>query len=203
MAVHPRADRDAGVHHPVVAAVVAGRLKLGAQAVAVAGVGLLATLLVWKLAHQTPPPKIGARAPAFSLQRLSGDGDLSLASFRGKTVVLNFFASWCTPCKREAPVLEQLWRQDRGDGLVVFGVDTGPDAASDGRHFVKVHGLTYPVVFDPNAGVASNRYALPGLPVTYVLNRQGRIVGRPVVGPVSDKGYSEQFRRELRAALEA
>jgi peroxiredoxin len=182
---------------------VGGWLKLGAQALAVAGVGMLAAILVWKLTHQTPPPKVGAPAPVFSLRRLTGDGDLSLRSLRGKTVVLNFFASWCNPCKREAPVLEQLWRQDRGDHLVVLGVDTGPDAASDGRHFVKVHGITYPVVFDPNAGVASSRYDLPGLPVTYVLNPQGRIVGNPVVGPVSDQGYSQLFKRELKAALQA
>jgi peroxiredoxin len=182
---------------------VPGPLKLGAQALAVAGVGLLATLLVWNLTHQAPAPKVGRPAPVFSLRRLTGDGDLSLRSFRGKTVVLNFFASWCTPCKREAPVLEQLWRQDRTDRLVVLGVDTGPDAASDGRRFVKVHGITYPVVFDPNAGIASNRYALPGLPVTYVLNARGRIVGNPVVGPVSDKGYSKEFKRELKVALKA
>jgi peroxiredoxin len=178
-----------------------GPLKLGAQALAVAGVGLLGTLLIWKLTHQTPPPKVGRAAPVFSLQRLSGEGDLSLRSFRGKAVVLNFFASWCSPCKREAPVLQRLWRQDRTDHLVVLGVDTGPDAASDGRKFVKVHGITYPVVFDPNASVAMNQYALPGLPVTYVLNPQGHIVGNPVLGPVSDKGYSEEFGRELKAAL--
>jgi peroxiredoxin len=100
-------------------------------------------------------------------------------------------------------VLERLWRHDRPDHLVVLGVDTGPDAASDGRRFVDVHGITYPVVFDPNAGIASNQYDLPGLPVTYVLNPQGRIVGNPVLGPVSDKGYSEQFSRELKAALKA
>src|SRR5690348_16291041 len=104
-------------------AAVVGPLKLGAQALAVAGVGLLGTLLVWKLTHQTPPPKVGKPAPVFSLQRLSGDGDVSLRSFRGKTVVINFFASWCDPCKREAPVLERLWQQDREHGLVVLGVD--------------------------------------------------------------------------------
>ena len=179
------------------------RLKLGGQALAVAGVGVLAGLLVWHLTHQTPAPKVGAHAPAFSLHRLSGDGDLSLRSFRGKTVVLNFFASWCQPCKREAPVLERLWKDGQRDHVVVLGVDTGPDAAGDGRRFVKVHGITYPVVFDPNGDIAANRYALPGLPVTYVLNGQGRIIGRPVVGPVSDKGFSQQFTRELSAAEKA
>jgi cytochrome c biogenesis protein CcmG, thiol:disulfide interchange protein DsbE len=179
---------------------VEGPLKLGAQALAMMGVGILASLLVWKLTHQTPPPKVGAPAPAFSLRRLTGEGDLSLRSFRGKTVVLNFFASWCNPCKREAPVLEELWRRNRDKRVVVLGVDTGPDSAGDGRRFVEAHGITYPVVFDPNAGIASNRYALPGLPVTYVLNPEGRIVGNPVLGPVSDKGYSEEFTRELKAA---
>ena len=144
------------------------------------GVGILASLLGWNLTHQTPPPKVGAPAPAFSLHRLTGDGDLSLRSFRGKTVVLNFFASWCGPCKREAPVLEQLWRNDRSDHLVVLGVDTGPDAAGDGRRFVKAHGITYPVVFDPNANVASSRYAASNLPVTYVIySDEGHGFARP------------------------
>jgi len=166
------------------------------------GVGILASLLVWKLTHPTPPPKVGAPAPAFSLHRLTGDGELSLRSFRGKTVVLNFFASWCSPCKREAPVLEQLWRRDRNDHVMILGIDTGPDAASDGRRFVQAHGITYPVVFDPNADLAYNRYALPGLPATYVLNADGRIVGSPVLGPISDNGYSQEFSRELKAARE-
>ncbi len=182
---------------------MSARLKLGAQAVAVAGIGVLAALLVWSLTHQTPPPRVGAPAPRFSLRRLTGSGDLSLTSFRGKTVVLNFFASWCVPCKREAPKLERLWRADRGSKLVVLGVDTGPDAASDGRRFVKAHGITYPVLFDRNANLATNRYDLPALPVTYVLNAQGRIIGNPVVGPISDNGYSQQFSRELQAALKA
>jgi peroxiredoxin len=179
-----------------------GPLKLGAQALAMMGVGILASLLVWKLTHPTPLPKVGGPAPPFALHRLTGGGDVSLRSLRGKAVVLNFFASWCAPCKREAPALEQLWKQDRNDHVVVLGIDTGPDAATDGRRFVQAHGITYPVVFDPNANLAYIRYALPGLPATYVLNARGRIVGDPVLGPVTDNGFRQEFARELKAARE-
>jgi cytochrome c biogenesis protein CcmG/thiol:disulfide interchange protein DsbE len=166
------------------------------------GVGILASLLVWKLTHQTSPPKAGAPAPAFSLPRLDGTGDVSLASLRGKTVVLNFFASWCQPCKREAPDLESLWRHSRSDGLVVLGVDSG-DAKGSARRFLSAHGVTYPVVFDPNQTLALGPYALPGLPVTYVINPAGRVVGDRVVGAVSDAGYSTTFKRNLEAALKS
>jgi len=180
-----------------------GAAKLWAQAVAVAFVAALATVLVWRLTHRPPPPKVGGPAPAFSLSRLDGTGKVSLASLRGKTVVLNFFASWCDPCKREAPALEKLWQQYRGKGVVVLGIDTGPDARSDGRRFVSAHRLTYPIVFDPNAGVAMTKYAVGALPVTYVVDPHGRVVGGGVLGPVSDKGYAEAFRRDLQAALKS
>jgi peroxiredoxin len=181
---------------------VAGPLKLGAQALAVAGVGLLATLLVWKLTHQTPPPKVGARAPAFSLQRLSGRGEISLASLRGRTVVLNFFASWCGPCKREAPILEQLWKVNRARGLVVLGIDAN-DSRGDAMRFVRAHDVTYPVVFDHDGRVASNRYAVSNLPVTYVLNPNGRVVGGQILGPVSERVHSQSLMRYVHAALKS
>jgi cytochrome c biogenesis protein CcmG, thiol:disulfide interchange protein DsbE len=181
---------------------VRGRLKLGAQVLAVAAVGVLGGLLGWHLTHQTPPPKVGARAPAFSLPRLTGSGSLSLASLRGKTVVLNFFASWCDPCKREAPVLERLWQQDRSRDLVVIGVDAN-DSRGDALRFVHAHGVTYPIVFDQDALVAANRYDVSNLPVTYVLNRKGRIVGGRILGPVSDRPYATTFERYVLAALKS
>ena len=179
-----------------------GPLKLAAQALAMMGVGILASLLVWHLTHQTPPPKVGSRAPAFSLPRLDGKGDVSLASLRGKTVVLNFFASWCAPCKREAPDLESLWRQYRSDDVVVLGVDSG-DTKGSAREFLSAHGVTYPIVYDPGETLTLGPYPVPGLPSTYVLNPQGRVVGNPVIGPVSDDGYRQEFTRELKAAMQA
>jgi cytochrome c biogenesis protein CcmG/thiol:disulfide interchange protein DsbE len=177
-------------------------LKLGAQGLAVLAVAVLAGLLGWHLTHQTPPPKVGARAPAFSLPQLDGRGTLSLASLRGKTVVLNFFASWCTPCKREAPVLERLWRDDRSKNLVVLGVDAN-DSQGDARRFVHAHGLTYPIVSDNDGLVAQNRYGVANLPATYVLDAKGRIVGGQILGPVSDQAYGRTFDRYVRAALKS
>jgi cytochrome c biogenesis protein CcmG/thiol:disulfide interchange protein DsbE len=178
---------------------VPAHLKLAAQAAAVAGVAALLAVLVWRLTHQSPPPKAGGPAPAFTLHRLDGGGSLSLASLRGRTVVLNFWASWCDPCKREAPALERLWRRDRGHGVVILGVDTN-DSSGDARRFMSAHGITYPVVSDPRGLVAANRYDIADLPVTYVIDRQGRIVGGRVVGPISDKAFAADFARDLDAA---
>jgi len=173
-------------------------IKLGGQAVAVAVVVSLFIVLVWRLTHRTTPPKIGGPAPTFSLQRLNGAGTLTLASLRGKAVVLNFWASWCAPCKSEAPLLEQLWRQYRGKGVVFVGIDSN-DAAGDARRFVAAHGITYPVVSDKNGLVAANRYDIADLPVTYFVDRRGRLVATHLLGAVN-KDTSE-FRSALATAM--
>ena len=98
-------------------------LKLSGQVVALAAVAGLLGLLVWRLTHQTKPPRIGAAAPVFSLQRIDSPGTVDLASLRGKAVVLNFWASWCVPCKGEASMLESAWQQYRKQGVVFLGVD--------------------------------------------------------------------------------
>ena len=160
------------------------------------GVGILASLLVWRLTHQTPPPKVGAHAPPFSLQRLRGSGDLSLASLRGKTVVLNFFASSCAPCKAESGVLEAASRQYRSQGAVFVGIDY-QDATPDARRFVKAHGITYPVV--RASGQIATEYGLVGTPETFFINRDGRLADAPVLGTVVNQRSA--FEQGIRAAL--
>ena len=176
------------------------RLRLGAQALAVAAVAALFVVLVWRLTHRASAPAPGAPPPAFDLERLDGAGKISLASLRGRTVVLNFWASWCDPCKREAPALERVWQQYRRRGVVVLGVDSG-DAKSDARRFLAAHGVTYPIVSDPHELLSGNAYDIPGLPATFVIDGRGRIVGKVVLGPISDKAYSGAFHSNLAAAM--
>jgi cytochrome c biogenesis protein CcmG, thiol:disulfide interchange protein DsbE len=176
--------------------------RLTGQVVALAAVAALLGILIWHLTHRPPPPKIGAPAPAFSLGRLDGSGTLALASLRGRTVVLNFWASWCPPCKREAPALEQLWHEYRGKGVVFVGIDAN-DAASDGRRFLRAHGITYPTVHDAHGLVAANRYNVDQMPVTYFIDKEGRLVDEPLLGPVSEKRFADAFRRRIEAAIES
>jgi len=170
------------------------------QTLAIAVVGVLAGLLVWNLTHQPPPPRVGARAPAFALERLNGHGAVSLGSLRGKAVVLNFFASWCVPCKREAPLLEKVWRDYRSQGVVVLGIDTN-DASNDARKFISAHALTYPTV--GGGGGLTGRYGVQGLPVTYVLDKHGRVVGGAILGPVDEQPHTDALHRDLAAALKS
>jgi len=171
---------------------VSGRVKLAAQVAALACVAGLLALLVWQLAHQQHAPKVGAVAPAFTLNRLEGTGAISLGSFRGHPVVLNFWASWCGPCKSEAAVLERDWQRYRGRGVVFLGVDD-KDLASDARTFVAAHGLTFPMLQD-GSGSVTGMYGVSQVPETYVLNRQGRVVVH-LAGPIN--AYGSEFSDAL------
>ncbi len=174
------------------------RVKGTTQIVALACVAGLLALLVWQLANQQHAPSVGSVAPAFTLHRLDGPGKVSLASYRGKPVVLNFWASWCQPCKSEAAVLERDWRSYRHRGVVFVGVDFH-DLNSDARHFVSVHGLTFPMLDDGSGNVTTGSYGVTQAPETYVLNRQGRIVAH-LAGPITDPGFAVQFRSALAKA---
>ena len=174
-------------------------VKLGAQAVALAAVAGLLGLLVWRLTHQSHPPKIGGPAPNFTLRRLEGGGTLELASLRGHPVVLNFWASWCVPCKAEAATLQREWMQYRKQGIVFVGVDYH-DVASDARTFLAHHGITYPTVQD-GSGKVGDRYGITGVPETFFVDRKGRLVGVHVLGPITEAKFAQQFHEGLRAAL--
>ena len=101
---------------------------------------------------------------------------LSLQQLRGHPVVLNFWASWCVPCRSEAPKLESVWREFRPRGLVVVGVDT-QDLMTPARAFLAEYKLTFPAVRDPDGSVA-RRFGATGVPETFFISADGRVLGK-------------------------
>jgi cytochrome c biogenesis protein CcmG/thiol:disulfide interchange protein DsbE len=179
---------------------LAGRAKLVGQVAAVGVVAAMLGLLGWKvLKGGEETSDVGEPAPAFELEQLTGDGEISLAQFRNKPVVINFFASWCLPCKDEAPILQETFEQHRDKGLVVLGIDAR-DFRGDGRKFVERHGLTFPIAFD-GKGSTLGRFGLTGFPETYFIARDGTIAAEKVVGGIDIEGNRERYEAGVAAVL--
>jgi cytochrome c biogenesis protein CcmG, thiol:disulfide interchange protein DsbE len=178
------------------------RAKLVLQASAVAVVALLVALLGWKVMQENEGRGLVAavrdgetpQAPGFVLGRLDGEGSISLASLRGNAVVLNFWASWCLPCKDEAPLFQEAWERYRDRDVVVLGVDA-QDFSSDAKRFVARYGLTYPNVHD-GEGSTLGRWGNTGFPETWFIDREGKIVEH-IAGPVD----AEQLEEGIQEAL--
>jgi cytochrome c biogenesis protein CcmG/thiol:disulfide interchange protein DsbE len=124
------------------------------------------------------PPALARRlAPALA------DGKLSLSELRGTPVVVNFWASWCVPCRDEAPALESVWRADASRRGVLFVGLNMQDLTDDARRFARDEGMSYLTVRDRGNGV-SRDYGVTGVPETFFVSGSGRVVGH-VIGAAS------------------
>src|SRR5215218_10659794 len=123
------------------------------------------------------------RAPAITLPRLDGRGTGSLGDYRGRVIVLNYWASWCDPCRAESPLLERWHRRIAKRGGTVLGVDV-LDVSSDARRFVREYGLSYPMLRD-REGASQREFGVVGYPESVVIDRMGRIAAVKR-GPVDD-----------------
>jgi cytochrome c biogenesis protein CcmG/thiol:disulfide interchange protein DsbE len=132
--------------------------------------------------HEVPFMLTGKKAPEFRIKRLDTGDEVALSTFAGKPVVLNFWATWCGPCKSEHPVLD--WAAKRWANEAVFLGIVFEDTEENTKRFLAENGASFTQLFDPKSTVSVD-YGVSGVPETYFINRQGIIV-RKHAGPLVD-----------------
>ena len=145
--------------------------------------------------HAVPFGMKGKPAPPFTIKRLDQEGQVSLSDYAGQPVVLNFWATWCGPCKMEQPVLD--WAAQTYKGKAVFIGIVFEDTEANTRKFLAQTGAAYPQVYDPKSTVAVD-YAVSGVPETYFINRQGIIVKKYIYPFSSPDEFAAQIEEIIK-----
>lgn len=162
---------------------------------------LIGLLALWTLGLRQAGagPEIGQPAPDFTLELYEG-GELTLSDLRGQVVLLNFWASWCDPCRDEAAALERVWRDYRDQGVVFIGIDY-VDLESSALEYLAEFDVTYPNGLDKGQRI-SRAYRIRGVPETFFVDKKGNIAPIFVSGVPQPKKISPITEAELRAGLE-
>jgi peroxiredoxin len=130
-------------------------------------------------------PEMGKSAPDFTLQNLDGK-NVSLSDFRGKTIIINFWATWCTPCQFETPFFQAIHNERASKGVVILAIDIKESSATV-KSCANSKGMTFPILLDTEAEVAQ-KYCLPSaVPITFFVNTQGVIKARKIGAFTSQK----------------
>ncbi len=157
------------------------RIPIGLVLLAVLIVAVLA-VMAWRLSIVSQGRPTSGPAPDFSMtvfddiEGMEYAGEtITLSQFRGQIVILNFWASWCDPCRDEAEALENIWRLYRDQGLIVIGVDHAADGGPAAREYMLEFGISYPNGLDMGSKIG-DLYHITGVPETFVIDRDGNIV---------------------------
>ncbi len=135
--------------------------------------------------------RIGQYPPTFTLPDLNGN-EVTVEDFRGSVVVVDFWATWCRPCREEIPVLIDLYDEHKDQGLVIFGVGLDRGGAPELAPFAEENGITYPILVGGRA--VSEAYKVTGIPTTFIIGRDGRIVAKHV-------GFAMEMAAELTSDI--
>jgi thiol-disulfide isomerase/thioredoxin len=146
----------------------------------------------------SPGPKFPYTDISGVMPRIEGPavagGSVSPAAYRGKVVLVSFWASWCSPCRKDQPALETLWRQVQDQGVAFVGVDY-KDGVVLGRRFIREFGVTYPSVSDPSGRLGAS-FNIPSLPTTILVDSYGRM-RFSLVGPLDTRVVRALIERLL------
>jgi peroxiredoxin len=138
----------------------------------------------------------GSAAPAFQLPAAAGSA-VGLADLKGQVVLINFWASWCGPCRQEMPILEQMYRKYKTAGFTLLGVNVEPKSG-DAVGFLKSTPVSFPILFDTESKV-STLYEVSGMPSTVIVDRKGKV--RYIhhgYKPGDESAYMDQIRTLMR-----
>lgn len=171
---------DASTVRPSVPRRLAGALLI----LILLGVIASLTLAFRRDPHDIKTGTVGKPAAAFTLERLDGSGPLRLADYAGRVVIVNFWASWCIPCKQENPALARVWERYRASEVLLLGI-VYQDSVEAARAYTAQMGNTWPSVVDGD-GRTAFAYGVFGIPETFFIGPDGVIAGRHI-GPIDEE----------------
>jgi cytochrome c biogenesis protein CcmG, thiol:disulfide interchange protein DsbE len=160
------------------------------------GIALVALIFGLQLVRQRQTQPASGPAPDFTITTLQGE-ELTLSQMKGKVVIINFWASWCGPCREEAPALQSIWEKYGDKGVVVLGV-AYTDTESGAREFVEEFGQTYPNGMDLGTKI-SDKYHIQGVPETFIVDQDGN-VAQFIFANVTEAGLTRIIDRLLGGA---